>query len=66
MSNPEPPPLVSVPCGDNFVFLDPELYAALEELSERTGAPIAHYLREGVKKVLMEHWVTLAKPRRER
>jgi predicted DNA-binding protein len=36
------------------VYLDPEVYAALKELSESTGAPMAHYLRMGVNKVLAE------------
>ena len=36
------------------VYLDPEVYAKLKALSERTGAPMAHYLRMGVDKVLAE------------
>jgi len=34
------------------VYLDPDVYAALKKLSESTGAPMAHYLRVGVQKVL--------------
>lgn len=41
------------------VYLDPDVYAALKELSESTGAPMAHYIREGARKVLEEHGVKL-------
>jgi len=39
------------------VYLDPEVYTALKKLSESTGAPMAHYLREGARKVLEAHGV---------
>jgi predicted DNA-binding protein len=37
------------------VYLEPDVYEALKELSERTGAPMAHYIRKGVEKVLAEN-----------
>jgi predicted DNA-binding protein len=43
------------------VYLEPEVYAALKKLSESTGAPMAFYLRLGVKKVLAEHGVKVGK-----
>jgi predicted DNA-binding protein len=39
------------------VYLEPEVFAALKRLSEHTGAPMAHYLRQGIDKVLAEHGV---------
>jgi len=45
------------------VYLEPEVYAALKKLSESTGAPMAHYLRMGVQRVLAEHGVKV--PRRK-
>lgn len=48
------------------VYLDPEVYAALKKLSESTGAPMAHYLRVGVEKVLAEKGVKVVKARRKR
>jgi predicted DNA-binding protein len=36
------------------VYLEPDVYAALKELSEATGAPMAHYIRKGIDKVLAE------------
>lgn len=48
------------------VYLDPEVYAALKKLSESTGAPMAHYLRVGVEKVLAENGVKVVKARRKR
>jgi predicted DNA-binding protein len=41
------------------VYLDPEVYAALKKLSETTGAPMAHYLREGVRMVLEKQGVSV-------
>ena len=43
------------------VYLEPAVYEALKKLSESTGAPMAHYLREGVNKVLAEHGVKVSK-----
>jgi predicted DNA-binding protein len=48
------------------VYLDPEVYAALKKLSESTGAPMAHYLRVGVEKVLAENGVKVARTRSKR
>jgi predicted DNA-binding protein len=48
------------------VYLDPEVYAALKRLSESTGAPMAHYLREGAKKVLEQHGIVVNKARAKR
>jgi predicted DNA-binding protein len=48
------------------VYLDPEVYAALKKLSESTGAPMAHYLRIGVEKVLSENGVKVVKARSKR
>jgi predicted DNA-binding protein len=45
------------------VYLEPEVYAALKKLSESTGAPMAHYLRMGVQRVLAEYGVKV--PRRK-
>jgi predicted DNA-binding protein len=45
------------------VYLDPQVYAALKKLSDTTGAPMAHYLRMGVDKVLAEHGAAPSKPR---
>lgn len=39
------------------------MYEALKKLSESTGAPMAHYLREGVRKVLEAHGVKLSAAR---
>jgi predicted DNA-binding protein len=39
------------------VYLEPEVFLALKRLSERTGAPMAHYLRQGIDKVLLENGV---------
>lgn len=44
------------------VYLDPDMHAALKELSDKTGAPMAHYMRKGVEKILGENgWVRAAK-----
>jgi predicted DNA-binding protein len=48
------------------VYLEPEVYASLKKLSEATGAPMAHYLRRGVEKVLAEHGVKVTKTRSKR
>jgi predicted DNA-binding protein len=48
------------------VYLDPEVYAALKKLSESTGAPMAHYLRVGIEKVLAENGVKVVKARGKR
>ena len=45
------------------VYLDPDVHAALKKLSESTGAPMAHYLRLGVEKILAEHGAISNKPR---
>jgi predicted DNA-binding protein len=45
------------------VYLDQETYAALKKLSESTGAPMAHFFREGLKKVLEQHGITVPKAR---
>jgi predicted DNA-binding protein len=37
------------------VYIDQETYAALKKLSESTGAPMAHYLREGARLILEKH-----------
>ena len=37
------------------VYLDPDQYQALKELSDASGAPMAHFIRKGVNKVLAEH-----------
>jgi hypothetical protein len=39
------------------VYLEPAVYAALKQLSESTGAPMAHFLRLGAEKVLLENGV---------
>ena len=42
------------------VYLDPEVYAALKELSDNTGAPMAHYIRQGVETVLAKNgWTSV-------
>jgi hypothetical protein len=48
------------------VYLDPDVHAALRKLSESTGAPMAHYLRLGVGKVLAENGVKVAKTKAKR
>jgi predicted DNA-binding protein len=48
------------------VYLDPEVYTALKKLSESTGAPMAHYLRVGVEKVLAENGVKVSRTRSKR
>jgi predicted DNA-binding protein len=45
------------------VYLPPEVYDALKRLSERTGAPMAHYLRQGVEHVLAEHGIKVQRPK---
>ena len=45
------------------IYLDPEVYAAIKRLSESTGAPMAHYLREGARMVLEKHASTAGKAR---
>jgi predicted DNA-binding protein len=37
------------------LYLDPNAHAALKELSAKTGAPMAFYIRKAVDKVLAEH-----------
>lgn len=37
------------------VYLDRNQYEKLQELSNTTGAPMAHWIRRGVNKVLAEH-----------
>ena len=37
------------------VYLDPEVFAALKRLAERTDIPMAHYLRQGVDHVLAKY-----------
>jgi predicted DNA-binding protein len=48
------------------VYLEPQVYTSLKKLSESTGAPMAHYLRLGVEKVLAEHGIKVAKGRSKR
>ncbi len=43
------------------VYLDPDVYTALKKLSESTGAPMAHYLRVGVQKVLIAHGIKISR-----
>lgn len=43
------------------VYLDPDVYSALKKLSESTGAPMAHYLRVGVQKVLTAHGIKISR-----
>jgi predicted DNA-binding protein len=45
------------------VYLPPEVYEALKRLSDRTGAPMAHYLRLGAERVLAENGVRVVKTR---
>jgi predicted DNA-binding protein len=45
------------------VYLDPEKYQALKQLSADSGAPMAFYLRRAVDKVLAEFGVKVAKPK---
>jgi hypothetical protein len=40
------------------VYLDPDQYQHLKQVSEVTGAPMAHWIRRGVNKVLAEHGFT--------
>jgi hypothetical protein len=44
--------LVKVPMS---VYLDTDQVKALRALSERTGAPVNYYMREGVKLILAQH-----------
>ncbi len=44
--------LVKVPMS---IYLDKDQAEALRELSDRTGAPVNHYMREGVKLILAQH-----------
>ena len=37
------------------VYLDPDQYQALKELSGASGAPMAHWIRKGVNKVPAEN-----------
>jgi hypothetical protein len=37
------------------VYLDTDQYRALQELSNATGAPMAHWIRRGVNKILVEN-----------
>lgn len=37
------------------VYLDTDQYHALQELSNASGAPMAHWIRKGVNKVLAEN-----------
>jgi predicted DNA-binding protein len=37
------------------VYLDTDQYEKLQELSNATGAPMAHWIRKGVNKVLAEN-----------
>ncbi len=39
------------------VYLKPETLRRLRALSEKTGAPMAHFLREGVELVIRKHGV---------
>ena len=48
------------------VYLEPEMYEALKRLSESTGAPMAHYLREGARMVLEQHGIKAPKVRAKR
>jgi predicted DNA-binding protein len=43
------------------VYLDPEVHTALKKLSDSTGAPMAHYFRLGIDKVLAEHGIRIPK-----
>jgi len=44
------------------VYLDPDVYTALKKLSESLrGAPMAHYLRVGVQKVLTAHGIKISR-----
>ena len=36
-------------------YLEPEQLERLKELSERTGAPMTHYMREGIALVLEKY-----------
>ena len=45
------------------LYLDPPVYKALQQLSERTHTPIAVYLREGVADLLAKHGVKIPKPK---
>lgn len=46
-------------------YLQPEQLDQLKSLSERTGAPMTHYLREGVALVL-DKYAEKAKPRKSK
>ena len=46
-------------------YLDPEQLDQLKRLSERTGAPMTHYMREGVALVL-EKYAEKTKPRKNK
>lgn len=46
------------------VYLDPEVFAALKRLAERTDIPMAHYLRQGVDHVLSKYGEKVKAPRR--
>jgi predicted DNA-binding protein len=42
------------------VYLDRDQYEKLQELSDATGAPMAHWIRTGVDTVLKEHGMSVA------
>jgi hypothetical protein len=46
-------------------YLDREQLDRLRELCEKTGAPMTHYMREGIALVLEKHTAT-TKPRKSR
>jgi predicted DNA-binding protein len=46
-------------------YLEPEQLDQLKRLSERTGAPMTHYMREGVALVL-EKYAEKTKPRKNK
>jgi predicted DNA-binding protein len=48
------------------VYLDPEVYDALKELSAKTGAPMAFYIRKAVDRTLAENGIKVGKPKTER
>ena len=48
------------------IYLEPGAYAALKQLSAKTGASMSFYLRKAVDKVLAEHGVKVAKPKAKR
>ena len=55
------PPFGSVRAG--VCYLEREQLERLRQLSEKTGAPMTHYMREGIALVLEKHAVRVKAPK---